>query len=232
MLLLPLHCNWCPYSVYLTLVPTFSLRTSIVLTPNSLLNSPIFSLLPNQTYLDYFSRSIEYEYKDKGIIVQSLLPSYVATKMTDFGHKMPRTSFLIPSACVYARHALSTLGVSNRTTGYWPHTLQVGELVNTGTKRKSALVERTISLTFNNSPLVSNMYTTVWHPTCYKRPPIDFDRCAMFEHWSAGWFCAAWVVMLPIWLNIHFKHLQSILYFSSGYPAWCQSGSGSGERAH
>ncbi|XP_072045240.1 inactive hydroxysteroid dehydrogenase-like protein 1 [Amphiura filiformis] len=78
----------------------------------------------SKTYMDYFSRSIEYEYKDKGIVVQSLLPSYVATKMTDFGHKTPKTSFLIPSASVYARHALATLGMSNRTTGYWPHTLQ------------------------------------------------------------------------------------------------------------
>lgn len=30
-----------------------------------------------------------------------------------------------PKPEVYARHAISTLGVSSRTTGYWPHTLQV-----------------------------------------------------------------------------------------------------------
>ena len=45
--------------------------------------------------------------------------------MTDFGHIKPKTSFLIPSATMYARHALATLGMSDRTTGYWPHTLQV-----------------------------------------------------------------------------------------------------------
>lgn len=34
--------------------------------------------------------------------------------------------WLAPTPQVYVRHAISTLGVSNRTTGYWPHTLLVG----------------------------------------------------------------------------------------------------------
>ena len=33
--------------------------------------------------------------------------------------------WLVPEAEVYARHAISTLGVAHHTTGYWPHTLQV-----------------------------------------------------------------------------------------------------------
>ena len=33
--------------------------------------------------------------------------------------------WLVPEAEVYARHAVSTLGVAHHTTGYWPHTLQV-----------------------------------------------------------------------------------------------------------
>uniref|UniRef100_A0A8P4KRC1 Hydroxysteroid dehydrogenase like 1 n=1 Tax=Dicentrarchus labrax TaxID=13489 RepID=A0A8P4KRC1_DICLA len=37
-----------------------------------------------------------------------------------------RPSWFAPKPEVYARHAISTLGVSNRTTGYWPHTLQYG----------------------------------------------------------------------------------------------------------
>ncbi|XP_002733500.1 inactive hydroxysteroid dehydrogenase-like protein 1 [Saccoglossus kowalevskii] len=76
-----------------------------------------------KTYLDYFSRSLQYEYKDHGITVQSLLPSYVATRMTEYTDGSP--ALLIPSAGVYARHAVSTLGVTSRTTGYWPHTLQL-----------------------------------------------------------------------------------------------------------
>lgn len=36
-----------------------------------------------------------------------------------------RQGWFTPKPEVYARHAISTLGVSNWTTGYWPHTLQV-----------------------------------------------------------------------------------------------------------
>lgn len=37
-----------------------------------------------------------------------------------------RDGWFVPRPEVYSRHAISTLGISNRTTGYWPHTLQVG----------------------------------------------------------------------------------------------------------
>lgn len=37
----------------------------------------------------------------------------------------PCSGWFTPKPEVYARHAISTLGVSSRTTGYWPHTLQV-----------------------------------------------------------------------------------------------------------
>ncbi|XP_788968.2 inactive hydroxysteroid dehydrogenase-like protein 1 [Strongylocentrotus purpuratus] len=77
-----------------------------------------------KTYVDVFSQALEYEYKDYGIIVQTLLPSYVATKMADFGETMPRSRFLIPSAAVYAKHAVASIGIANRTAGYWPHAVQ------------------------------------------------------------------------------------------------------------
>ncbi|XP_064600650.1 inactive hydroxysteroid dehydrogenase-like protein 1 isoform X2 [Liolophura sinensis] len=77
-----------------------------------------------KSYLDYFARAIGYEYKDKGIVVQSLLPFYVATRMTQFSKTLSKSGLFIPSATVYAQHAVSTLGYSNRTTGYWPHTIQ------------------------------------------------------------------------------------------------------------
>ncbi|KAJ8049102.1 Inactive hydroxysteroid dehydrogenase-like protein 1 [Holothuria leucospilota] len=78
-----------------------------------------------KTYLDFFSRALQYEYRKTGIFVQSLMPSYVATKMTDISAQGGRMSLLMPSASEYARHAVSTLGVTSRTTGYWPHALQM-----------------------------------------------------------------------------------------------------------
>ncbi|XP_043962064.1 inactive hydroxysteroid dehydrogenase-like protein 1 [Gambusia affinis] len=70
-------------------------------------------------YLDNFSRALHFEYSNKGIFIQSLIPFQISSSSSGQG-------WFAPSPAVYARHAVSTLGVSNRTTGYWPHTLQYG----------------------------------------------------------------------------------------------------------
>nr|KAF6410054.1 hydroxysteroid dehydrogenase like 1 [Rousettus aegyptiacus] len=75
-------------------------------------------------YLDHFSRALQYEYASKGIFVQSLIPFYVATNMTAPGSFLHKCSWLVPSPKVYAHHAVSTLGISKRTTGYWSHSIQ------------------------------------------------------------------------------------------------------------
>uniref|UniRef100_A0A3Q2QQD3 Hydroxysteroid dehydrogenase like 1 n=1 Tax=Fundulus heteroclitus TaxID=8078 RepID=A0A3Q2QQD3_FUNHE len=75
-------------------------------------------------YLDHFSRALHFEYSAKGIFVQSLIPLQIASSRRQ--RSSSREGWFVPSPEVYARHALSTLGVSNRTTGYWPHTLQYG----------------------------------------------------------------------------------------------------------
>ncbi|NWH56128.1 HSDL1 protein, partial [Geococcyx californianus] len=77
----------------------------------------------SKTYLDYFSRALQYEYSSKGIVVQSLTPFVIATKMAAFSRVTSRRSFLFPSAEEYASHAVSTLGLSTRTTGYWKHAM-------------------------------------------------------------------------------------------------------------
>uniref|UniRef100_A0A2I3HKL3 Inactive hydroxysteroid dehydrogenase-like protein 1 n=1 Tax=Nomascus leucogenys TaxID=61853 RepID=A0A2I3HKL3_NOMLE len=80
----------------------------------------------SKAYLDHFSRALQYEYASKGIFVQSLIPFYVATSMTAPSSFLHRCSWLVPSPKVYAHHAVSTLGISKRTTGYWSHSIQVG----------------------------------------------------------------------------------------------------------
>ncbi|XP_061785555.1 inactive hydroxysteroid dehydrogenase-like protein 1 [Nerophis lumbriciformis] len=75
-------------------------------------------------YLDHFSRALHLEYSGRGIFAQSLIPFKIASSK-----RQPPSStegWFAPTPEVYARHAISTLGVSNRTTGYWPHTLQNG----------------------------------------------------------------------------------------------------------
>ncbi|XP_038655632.1 inactive hydroxysteroid dehydrogenase-like protein 1 [Scyliorhinus canicula] len=76
-----------------------------------------------QTYLDHFSRALHFEYASKGIFVQSLLPFYVKNS-TAHSDGLCIYSWIAPSANVYARHAISTLGISHRTSGYWMHSIQ------------------------------------------------------------------------------------------------------------
>uniref|UniRef100_A0A8C8R880 Hydroxysteroid dehydrogenase like 1 n=1 Tax=Pelusios castaneus TaxID=367368 RepID=A0A8C8R880_9SAUR len=79
----------------------------------------------SKAYLDHFSRALHYEYASKGIFIQSLTPFFVSTNMVQFAHRIVSNKFfLVPSAKIYARHALSTLGISKRTTGYWLHSIQ------------------------------------------------------------------------------------------------------------
>ncbi|KAM8983607.1 inactive hydroxysteroid dehydrogenase-like protein 1 isoform 2-T4 [Ara ararauna] len=77
----------------------------------------------SKTYLDYFSRALHYECASKGIFVQSLTP-FVISKMTSRSGMSSKRSFFFPSAEEYASHAVSTLGLSTRTTGYWKHAIK------------------------------------------------------------------------------------------------------------
>ncbi|NXJ43158.1 HSDL1 protein, partial [Ciconia maguari] len=78
----------------------------------------------SKTYLDYFSRALHYEYASKGIFVQSLTPFVIARKMVACNSAALEGSFFFPSAEEYASHAISTLGLSTRTTGYWKHAIK------------------------------------------------------------------------------------------------------------
>lgn len=79
--------------------------------------------------MDLFSRSLQYEYKQHGITVQCLMPLYVATRMQKFSRTFSNPSVHIPTAEKYASHAVRTLGYSNRTAGYWAHTIQVRDQI-------------------------------------------------------------------------------------------------------
>lgn len=70
--------------------------------------------------MDKFSEDLSTEYKDQGIVVQSVLPGFVATNMT----KLRRTNLLAPSADTYVASAIRTIGFARHTSGYLPHALK------------------------------------------------------------------------------------------------------------
>ncbi|KAK6184100.1 hypothetical protein SNE40_006632 [Patella caerulea] len=74
----------------------------------------------SKVYMDYFSQTLQQEVSNKGITVQVVLPGFVATKLS----KIKKTSFMIPSPTTYVRSALATVGIENRTFGFWSHAVQ------------------------------------------------------------------------------------------------------------
>lgn len=78
-----------------------------------------------KAFVDYFSHSLEWEYRDSGITVQTILPSYVSTNMVKFSDILQRPNVLVPTASTFVSNAVHTLGYARRTSGYWAHGIQV-----------------------------------------------------------------------------------------------------------
>jgi len=82
---------------------------------------PLLSLYAaTKSFVDVFSRSIAYEYAKKGIIIQSVLPGFVVSKMS----KIRKAYWMAPTPENYVRSQLKTVGLDGQTTGYWAHELQ------------------------------------------------------------------------------------------------------------
>ena len=79
-----------------------------------------------QSYVDMFSQSLELEYRSKNIIVQSVVPGYVATKMG----KIRQPSWTSPSPTDFAAKALKTVGIQRRTAVHFSHRLAVTTQLN------------------------------------------------------------------------------------------------------
>lgn len=70
----------------------------------------------SKAFAHKFSVDLAAEYKDDGIIIQSIFPGFVATKMTRM-----KSWLLAPSPQKFVESALSTVGFTDATTGYLPH---------------------------------------------------------------------------------------------------------------
>ncbi|XP_056134360.1 very-long-chain 3-oxoacyl-CoA reductase-B [Lampris incognitus] len=73
----------------------------------------------SKAFVDYFSRGLEAEYKSKGIIIQSVLPFFVATKLS----KIRRATLDKPSPERYVAAEINTVGLQSQTNGYLPHAI-------------------------------------------------------------------------------------------------------------
>ncbi len=73
----------------------------------------------DQAFVDKFSEDLATEYGKKGIVVQSVLPGFVATNMS----KIKKPTWMAPSADRYVESARRTVGITRHTTGYYPHAI-------------------------------------------------------------------------------------------------------------
>ncbi|KAG6923173.1 hydroxysteroid 17-beta dehydrogenase 12, partial [Chelydra serpentina] len=71
-------------------------------------------------FVDFFSRGLEAEYHSQGILVQSVLPLFVSTNMTN---NLPPNRY-VKTPEDFAREALNTVGISSRTSGCLSHSVQ------------------------------------------------------------------------------------------------------------
>ncbi|XP_076166474.1 inactive hydroxysteroid dehydrogenase-like protein 1 [Ptiloglossa arizonensis] len=77
-----------------------------------------------KVYINSFSKAIRAEYSRFGLTVQHLTPFFVNTKMNAFSDRLQVSSIFVPSATTYAKNAITTLGKTNTSTGYWIHGIQ------------------------------------------------------------------------------------------------------------
>ncbi|XP_061919304.1 very-long-chain 3-oxoacyl-CoA reductase-A [Entelurus aequoreus] len=70
-----------------------------------------------KAFVDFFSRGLQEEYRRKGVIIQSVLPFFVVTKMT----RIRKPTLDKPTPERYVAAELSTVGLQSQTNGYFPH---------------------------------------------------------------------------------------------------------------
>ncbi|XP_070822344.1 very-long-chain 3-oxoacyl-CoA reductase-B [Chaetodon trifascialis] len=71
----------------------------------------------SKAFMDFFSRGLQAEYKS--IIIQSVLPFFVTTKLS----KIRRATLDTPSPERYVSAELNTVGLQTQTNGYLPHAI-------------------------------------------------------------------------------------------------------------
>ena len=76
-----------------------------------------------KAYMDFFSQALNIEYQDKGIIVQSLCPYYVSTKLSRI-----RASFATPTPSQFVDSCVRTIGAQSVTNGCFFHNFLVKKL--------------------------------------------------------------------------------------------------------
>lgn len=123
-----IKCNICSVTsmTQIVLPQMVERKKGVVVNVSSLtaiIPSPLLTVYgASKMFIEKFSKDLACEYSKHGIVIQCVVPGYIATKMS----KIKRSTWMAPSPDVFVKSALRTIGVQQCTTGYFPHTLMVG----------------------------------------------------------------------------------------------------------
>ncbi|KAJ3593702.1 hypothetical protein NHX12_006036 [Muraenolepis orangiensis] len=73
----------------------------------------------SKAFVDFFSRGLQAEYQSRGIIIQSVMPYFVVSKMS----RIRRATLDKPTPLRYVTAAINTVGLQSQTNGYLPHAI-------------------------------------------------------------------------------------------------------------
>ncbi|XP_059491141.1 very-long-chain 3-oxoacyl-CoA reductase [Neocloeon triangulifer] len=122
-----IHCNITSvtHMTHVVLPQMVKRRRGVVINVSSttaLIPSPLLSVYSaSKAFVDKFTEDLRIEYASKGIVIQCILPGYVATAMS----RIKKSTFMAPFPDKYVGHAITSIGLEDRTTGYWPHNLLI-----------------------------------------------------------------------------------------------------------
>jgi len=124
--LINMNCNSVAEMTHAVLPGMVDRKRGVVLNVSSAsackpVGTPLLTLYAaTKAFVDTFSQSLHHEYKHKGVTVQSVMPFFVATKLS----KIRKSSFFAPDPTSYVKQAISTIGLQLRTYGCVSHALQ------------------------------------------------------------------------------------------------------------
>jgi len=120
-----LRCNVdsVAHLTYMILPSLIKKRSGLIVNVSSISGKfavPLLALYSGtKAFVDFFSRSLAAECEGRGVLVQSLCPGFVCSKLSGIKHP----SLFTPTAEQFCAGALDRVALP-RTAGYWSHELQ------------------------------------------------------------------------------------------------------------
>jgi len=123
--LIQVNINGTTHMTHLVLPGMLQRRRGCIVNIGSateIIEEPLYAVYAGtKSFIKAFSRSLHYEYKDRGIHVQCCVPALVVSKMS----KVRRSSLFAPSPSQFVRSAISSIGYGSYSIPYWAHALQL-----------------------------------------------------------------------------------------------------------